>query len=269
MSREKIALFVLMFLVIIFVGVGVSYVAHAGKTWNLAASVVDDTFGSMDGYSVIAYEGTVVPEEELAFPIGEEPEAEETVDGEARLSSEPLNAEEASLAAVDADQASREEIQNSVSNKFLPLMEIEDDEERVYVSQVRALYEEKGASVLSLDTLHPAKYSTPGYFYVGGKLVGVFSTSSPLPATRMAEYSEYFKEKGVEVVLCVTPRRAYLETLDGVDIVLVTGAEERYTTIGVNESDTFVVRAPELGTIGVILITPSNVVSSKGVSSLS
>lgn len=268
MTREKIALFVLMFLVIIFAGVGVSYVAHAGKTWNLAASVVDDTFGSMEGYSVIVYEGTIVPEEDPEFPLVEEADSPAP---EAEASASPADvAQPAGILAPqpEGNLPTREEIQNSVSNKFLPIIEMEEETERIYVSQVRADYEEKGASALSLDTLHPSRYSTPGYFYVGGKKVGVLSIESPLPATRMAEYSEYFAEKEVEVVLCISPRRAYLETLEGVDIVLVTSAAEGYTTIGVNESGTFVVRSPELGTIGVILITSSNVVSSKGISSL-
>jgi len=272
-SREKIALLVLVFLVIVFAGVGVFYVAHAGKTWNLAASVVDDTFGSMDGYAVIAYGGTVVPEEDPVFPRAEQVDSADPLVGEdAELNpgveAGIVAADVAEVLPVDQNQSTPEEIQESVSNKFLPFFEMEKEQEPLYVSDVRGVYESKGASVLSLDTHNAARYSTPGYFYVGDKIIGVFDVSSPLPATRMAAYSEYFASKNVDVVLAISPRRAYLETLEGVDIVLVTGDEERYTTIGSNESGTFVVRAPEVGSVGVILITSSNVVSSKVISEL-
>lgn len=273
--REKIALLVLMFLVISFVSVGVFYVSHAGKTWNLAASVVDDTFGSMDGYAVIAYGGTVVTEKDPVFAPSESDESVDAADAEGADQTSDIvggqdvadDADESLLA--EESQTTSDEIQTSVSNKFLPIMELEIELEPLYVSDVRAEYESKGASVLSLDTRNADRYSTPGYFYVGDKVIGVFEVSSPLPATRMAAYSEYFASKNVDVVLAVSPRRAYLETLEGVDIVLVTSAEEGYTTIGSNESGTFVVRAPEVGSVGVILITSSNVVSSKVISELS
>lgn len=272
-SREKIALLALMFLVIIFVGVGVFYVSHSGKTWNLAASVVDDTFGSMDGYAVIAYGGTVVPEEDPVFPRidqgeAEDPSSEDPAGQSSDVEALPADSDSSPAPSTERVLSTPEEIQASVSNKFLPIIEMEEELEPLYVSDVRAEYESKGASVLSLDTRNTSRYSTPGYFYVGDKIVGVFDVPSPLPATRMAVYSEYFASKNVDVVMAISPRRAYLETLEGVDIVLVTGAEEGYTTIGSNESGTFVVRAPEVGSVGVILITSSNVVSSKVISEL-
>lgn len=253
-SREKNALIALAMLVIVFVCIGVSYVTNAGKTWNLAASVMDDTLGSMEGYSVIVYEGTVEPEPEEELPVLDASETE----------LEEAEAEESVQSPID----SAVELAESYEPTFLPLEEYKEPAERIYVSDVRTEYESKGASVLSLDSHAPWKYSQPGFYYVSDKLVGVLSIESPLPATRMAEYSKFFNEAGTEVVMCITPRRAYLETLEGVDIVLVTGDDEGYTTIGSNEDDTFVVRAPENGTIGVILITSSNVVSSKAISEL-
>lgn len=255
LSREKIALGALAVLVIVFVCIGLTYVTNAGKTWNLAASVMDDTLGSMEGYSVIVYEGTVDPE----------PEEEELLPS-ADTAPEPNVVEGDDPEEVAKDSAV--EIAESYEPTFLPLEEYKEPAERIFVSDVRAEYESKGASVLSLDSHAPSKYAQPGFYYLSDKLVGVLSIESPLPATRMAQYSEFFDQAGTEVVMCITPRRGYLETLEGTDIVLVTGDDEGYTTIGSNEDDTFVVRAPETGTIGVILITSSNVVSSKAISEL-
>lgn len=41
---------------------GLGWYLVAGHSWNVAASNIDDTFGSMDGYTAIVYEGTAVPQ---------------------------------------------------------------------------------------------------------------------------------------------------------------------------------------------------------------
>ena len=60
-SREKIALLVFVALVV-FGGCCLLGYIVAGHSWNVAASSLDDTFGSMDGYTTIVYAGTVEPQ---------------------------------------------------------------------------------------------------------------------------------------------------------------------------------------------------------------
>ena len=55
--REKIALIVFVVLVLLAGACLVGYVI-AGHSWNVTATNIDDTFGSLDGYTVILYEGT-------------------------------------------------------------------------------------------------------------------------------------------------------------------------------------------------------------------
>ena len=59
-SREKIALAVFAALIVLSL-LGLGWYLVAGHSWNVAASNIDDTFGSMDGYTAIVYEGTAVP----------------------------------------------------------------------------------------------------------------------------------------------------------------------------------------------------------------
>lgn len=63
-SREKIALVVFCML---FVLVGVLLLVYivAGHSWNVAASNIDDSFGSMDGYVTVVFDGSAeAPEQD-------------------------------------------------------------------------------------------------------------------------------------------------------------------------------------------------------------
>ena len=51
-SREKIALAVFAALIVLSL-LGLGWYLVAGHSWNVAASNIDDTFGSMDGYTAI------------------------------------------------------------------------------------------------------------------------------------------------------------------------------------------------------------------------
>ena len=53
-SREKIALAVFAALIVLSL-LGLGWYLVAGHSWNVAASNIDDTFGSMDGYTCLLY----------------------------------------------------------------------------------------------------------------------------------------------------------------------------------------------------------------------
>ena len=55
--REKAALAVFAALIVLSLS-GLGWYLLAGHSWNVAASNIDDTFGSMDGYTAIVYAGT-------------------------------------------------------------------------------------------------------------------------------------------------------------------------------------------------------------------
>lgn len=56
-KREKIALIVLLLLIFLGLSALGAYLV-AGHSWNVAASNLDDTLGSMEGYTTIVFEGT-------------------------------------------------------------------------------------------------------------------------------------------------------------------------------------------------------------------
>ena len=58
-TREKLALVVFLLLAFGVAAVLLGYFS-TGRTWNVAASVVDDTVGRMEGYTALVYDATTV-----------------------------------------------------------------------------------------------------------------------------------------------------------------------------------------------------------------
>ena len=78
----------------------------------------------------------------------------------------------------------------------------------------------------------------------------------------------YFEKHEVDFVVALTPDKRLVERVaDGLDIVVST-QDEALFVMGETADGTFYVDAPEKGSVGVILISPSNVVSAKVVEEL-
>ena len=73
---------------------------------------------------------------------------------------------------------------------------------------------------------------------------------------------EYFEEYEVDFIVVLTPDKKIVEEVAGIDIVIST-QDEGLFVMGETINGTFYVNAPQLGSAGIILISPSNVVSAK------
>lgn len=280
-SREKIALVVLTLLIALSLfGLG-SYML-AGHSWNVAASNIDDAFGSMDGYTAIVYAGTEEPEVEKSTATEskavEEPQTtDEAQTGETAKLAEVPKAEEAKAAeepeAVEeskADEGAKTESGLSVTDAVaagkqavsssIPLGSSEA--KTVSVDEVQASYEEKQATVFALDTTNLAKYEEGTILKKGNHRFGVFSAVEPLSVIELDKMISYFKRCEVDFIVALTPDKAYIDQVEGIDIVVSTQDEELFV-MGETIKGTFYVDASEIGKVGAILISPSNVVSAK------
>ena len=112
-SREKIALAVFAALIVLSLG-GLGWYLVAGHSWNVAASNIDDTFGSMDGYTAIVYAGTVPPDDTDVddalvpdAPVGsispQESEAPKSLEGGQSAGSAAVSVPEADAARAKPD----------------------------------------------------------------------------------------------------------------------------------------------------------------------
>ena len=133
--------------------------------------------------------------------------------------------------------------------------------------QVQANYEEKGATVLVLDTADPSQYSDGVILKRGSKRIGVFSVDVPLSEKAAEARVKYFRDCKVDLVVCLSSVRTYVRNLQGADIV-ITLQDEEVSTMGGNSNGSFFVNAPHVDSVGAILVSPSNVVSAKVIESL-
>lgn len=133
--------------------------------------------------------------------------------------------------------------------------------------QVQANYEEKGATVLVLDTADPSQYSDGVILKRGSKRIGVFYVDVPLSDKAAEARVKYFRDCKVDLVVCISSVRTYVRNLQGTDIV-ITLQDEEVSTMGCNSNGSFFVNAPHVDSVGTILVSPSNVVSAKVIESL-
>ncbi|MEG0417156.1 alcohol dehydrogenase [Gordonibacter sp.] len=289
-SREKIALVVFAGLIVLSL-LGFGWYLLAGHSWNVAASNIDDTFGSMEGYTAIVYPGTKPPAEKTADAAdseslvgsnaagalpGKTGASESAGSGAASASgtgvagtaagagSTPLGDEadaedgsgtpEGTAASSDGDEqatASKEGTLGSSSKK-----------EPLTVDEAKENYESKNATVFALDTADLERYSEGTILKKGGHRFGVFSVTGPVSSIVLDKQIAYFKRHKVDFIVAITPDKSYFEGASGLDIVICTGDEGLFV-MGETQNGTFYVDTPELDRVGAILISPSNVVSAK------
>lgn len=247
LTRERIALAVFFVLIVAGACILLSYFS-TGRGWSVAATAVDDSMGQLEDYTAIVYSGVAQADSALST----EEAADVPSSAHAREGEEP-------------DKAT------GLGLRLLTLAAEVDsvDEGQVFVSDVRELYESRGAHVLTLDLSDgAARYAEPIVFRVGNKKVGVFSVRERLPEREFVQIVTDLREEGAESVLCITPRPSLVSSYDGVDVVLVTQGSHEYAIQNVPEDETVVTTSPLEGEVGVILLSSNNVPSAKSVGSL-
>lgn len=276
-KRERVALAI--FLVMVVLG-GLLLAAYflTGRSWSVAATMVDDTVGSLDRYTVVAFSG-VIPEGRL--------EAADEASASSASSSASGSSDSSSAASASAsehevgpeftmmdafgespDQPGEIGIGDSVKSVF----EREDRRasshgDDVYVSDVRDLYSMKGADGVTLSLSDLSKYADPVVLSAGTKKVGVFSAASYVSRAKLKSIVETLKDDGVDTIVCIVPRTPFLSTYDGIDVVVLASApdgppDERDT------GGTLVVQSPEAGDVGVVILSSNNVPTYKVVKEL-
>lgn len=278
-KRERVALVI--FLVLVALG-GLLLGAYflTGRSWSVAATMVDDRVGSLDRYSVVAFSG-VIPEGEL--------------DAEANASAEPGSAPGGSSPSSAASSASPESDQEpevspeftmqdafgspsdsvadtGIGDSIMSVFERENrrasaGDDKVYVSDVRDLYAMKGADGVTLNLTDLSRYLDPVVLSAGDKKIGVFSTTAYISRAKLKSIIWALRDNGADSIICLTPRTSLLSTYDGLDVVVLTSPPDGRTDDR-DTGGTLVVQSPEVGDVGVVLLSSNNVPSYKVVKEL-
>lgn len=268
-SREKIALFVFLVLIVLSL-CGLGWYLVAGHSWNVAASNLDDTCGSMDGYTAIVYPGTAV--EPVAGKGAGDAAAEDDAVGDAADGKESAEGaaagKEADAGSPDAPGSSGgKDATGTAGTASVPGTDAGESllgskKKTLSAQEAKEGYEEKGATVFSLDTVDLDAYREGVILKKGGHRFGVFGIAEPTSTIVLEKQIAYFKRHKVDFIVLVTPDKEYAEDVSGIDIVVSTQDEDLFV-MGETIDGTFYVDAPAVGSVGAILISPSNVVSAK------
>lgn len=206
--------------------------------------------------------------ENSAVDAAEEADAESADGSKSGSAQEPIKL---SVPKTTDDEVSgKPTVADSIGLGILSLLPRPEEviESGVFVSDVRNLYERKGAKVVSVDIHDIENDGSPQVVYAGKKKVGIYSVSVYATRSLIARYLDYFEEQDVDVVVCVTQREDYLATLDGTDVVIVTSNREGVPVNGKTRNGTLIVQSPDIGQVGAILLTSNNVPTAKVISAL-
>ena len=228
-TREIIALVLLLVL-----GVGIAaamaWYILVGHGWNHAATHIDDMVGSMDGYTVVVFDGVV-----------KQPKS-------------------------DADKDKLEKGKSKGSGKAAP----EKKKPKPTSDAVAAGYREKGAATLVLDLKKLGKYEDPSILKRGSKRIGVFSSTGPLRkrVTSVRAKIRYLERHRVDLIIVLADDRSMMTDRIGGANLLLLAKGGGLPSKGAMKGSLFCVDSPYKGEVQSVIISPSNVMTSQTVKEL-
>lgn len=274
-KREFIALGVFGALVLAGFVILTSYIS-AGHGLNVAATSIDDIAGDMTGYDVVLFEGTALPSSDTGTSGRSEDEA-----------SDDSGALSQTVTVEDARALYRE--------KNASIMEIESDSLQDYVTGRIVMKQGHSYGIFSLtpdmvsELVVPKRTTTKTTTTrtetlsgdsgitdetVTTRTTGVYDSVSDIfssvdPESVDSELVDHiqdildrFAAAKVDTVIALTSDPTPFCAVKGVDVVISFKQHDRFS-MGETIDGTLYFDAPEVGQVGVLMIAPGNVVSTK------
>lgn len=243
--------------------------AASGSAANASASTTSDTATTSDGATTsdaeTTSEGATTSD---TATISDTATTSEGVTASKPASSTPSSNSSSATADVADDAVSGASEKDgssssaSSSSGILGGFPFSSQKKEITVEEAQTSYEEKQATVFTLDTTNLGRYTEGTILKKGSHRFGVFSVVKPLSSIEIEKKVAYFKRLNVDFIVALVPDSTYLEGVPGIDIVISTQDEDLFV-MGETKNGTFYVDAPVVGRVGAILISPSNVVSAK------
>ena len=264
-KRTREILAVLLLVVLVLVGVGaMGYYIFIGHNWNVAASHIDDSIGQMDGYTVLLYAGTR-PDE------GEGESADAGADDEASPqggegSGEPQAGSGEGSDSSGESAAGSGEGSGSSDEPAAKLAELLD-EQAADLNSVVESYRDKGANVFVIDAGDLSRYTDPFIVAKNGMRIGLLGVGKSTLRSDVRADARYLSTYDVDYAVAVTNDATLgdvaAEGLIGDVSVIVCDDEDGEFPNGRYCGSTYCVSAPCIGQVGVLIISPSGVLSTK------
>lgn len=266
-SREKKALAVLVAMLMLIGSFAVGYV-FVGHSLNAAVTTIDEAVGSLEGYTVLLFEGT----QSTAVLQEEDAQTEGVMGSSLKQGSagQQLDAKEA---------PSYESVRNALldnSSEGLSGL-VEGDLSGVYweseadraagltpLDSLRKSYELMGAATLRLDLTDPHKYSEGLIVRVGSKRIGVMSAQKgKTSVAQLRRNVRFFRKHDVRFVVCVSNSKKLLRKVKGINVAVLTYAAPNPVTEVSTSLGTSYVYPPVVGSAGAAIVGPGYVVSAR------
>lgn len=274
-KRELIALGVFGALVLAGFVILTSYIS-AGHGLNVAATSIDDIAGDMTGYDVVLFEGTALPSSDTGTSGRSEDEA-----------SDDSGALSQTVTVEDARALYRE--------KNASIMEIESDSLQDYVTGRIVMKQGHSYGIFSLtpdmvsELVVPKRTTTKTTTTrtetptgdsgitdetVTTRTTGVYDSVSDIFSSvdpesvdselvgHIQDILDRFAAAKVDTVIALTSDPTPFCAVKGVDVVISFKQHDRFS-MGETIDGTLYFDAPEVGQVGVLMIAPGNVVSTK------
>ena len=235
-TREILAIALLLVLGLA-VGGAMAWYIFMGHNWNQAATRIDDMVGSMDGYTVIAFEGVAKKTPAATMQV-------KGVSGTSRSSSEGDG--------------------GSVS---LQLNTSESATKDLDVNEVAASYRDKGASVLVLSMKDLGAYGDPTILSRGGRRIGIFSFTGKyrMHYAELRSKVRYLQRHKVDFILGIVSDKSIMTgAIFGID-VLILNRDAGIPEAGELHGSTLCIDSPFEGEAQTLIISPSGVMTSRTV----
>lgn len=142
-------------------------------------------------------------------------------------------------------------------------------------------YRDKHSDVLVLDAVDEDQYRTPRVVERNDRRFGIVSFDSSDTAASMRQTIRQLKKRNAQCVIALVPNRKLVSGVDGIDIVIdcktepaTPAANKRAKTADDHVNGTFgdrkthVVSTGTVGTVKAVIISPSEVISTRVVDSL-
>ena len=237
-TREIIAL-VLLIVLGIAVAVAMAWYILVGHNWNQAATHIDDLVGSMDGYTVVVYDGVV-----------KRPKDEKNADALMH---------DAKLRDDKSGPGSDKLSENSSGGK-----------QALNASSVANSYREKGAAVIVIGKKGMDEFVQPSIVKRNGERYGLFAFAGSY-RYRFPEFRSYVRNMqlhSVDFVIGLAKDKSLLKhRLNGINL-LVMMRDANLPDGGEYRGSTLCVDSPYRGEVQAVIISPSGVMTSRTVREL-